>query len=173
MVYVHKRSSPIYKRFNSVVYVLLRDWYAPDIPDRKFIGDTWFAVPAIRKEREDKVFYTLINNNIESIGLMIISEDGRMIRSASNVAETKVTSADLTEIKTQAFNIPEWESLNETPFPYSSMLNTQRIRQRFASTNGDDSSKMFDTSSKNQVFLRLKRKSQRKPCNCGKPVYIG
>jgi hypothetical protein len=171
MIFVHPSSSPL--EFNALVFAMLRQWYTPDLPNHTFTHDTWFAIPAIKRESSGSVNYTLINSKIEATSLMLVTEEGRLLRSTGLTVDNKVTEADLLEIKSKAFDISQWEQAHNVGFPYSSMFNPQRIRERYVALHGDNLAPQVSQESQDPVFNRVKRKVQRKPCNCGKPVYIG
>jgi hypothetical protein len=171
MIYVHDNPGNI--NFNSVVYVFLRYWYTPDLTNHKFTSDSWFAVPAVKVETHNSVKYTLINNKLDFSAMMIVTDNGRLIRANRISIDNKVPSHQVRTIKQEAFSIPNWEHANQKSFPYDTMFDGARVSTRYQERNGTNKNAYFSTDSNNKLFTDIKRSVSPKPCNCGKATYIG
>lgn len=170
MVYVHNSDL----KFNAEVYVFMRSWYTPDLDNHTFTNDTWFIVPAIKSETPTRVNYTIINNKVEFSAMMIITDQGRLIRANRISVDNKVHMNEIRRIRQEAFNIPAWELENQKSFPYSTMFDGNRVTERYNAVNGDVGSKAyFSSDSINKLYTDIKRTVSPKPCNCGKAIYIG
>ncbi len=171
MIYVH--DNPQNLEFNSILYVFMRNWYCPEIPDHPFNGDTWFKVPAIRKETRDSVSYTIINSKIEMSAMMMVSDNGRLLKANRAKVDQKVAPSQLSEIEREAFDIPMWEKANQRPWPYAAMFNSADVNRRYREKNGTNTDAYFSVSSTNKLFTEVKKAVSPKPCNCGKAHYLG
>lgn len=163
MIYVFNRIGSL--EFNTLVYCLMRPWHLPDLPNLPAV-DTWFAVPAVKIGP----IYNIINANFDLAALMIVDEEGRVVKSHRvnlNLAP-KVQGYDLEELKLQAFDIPLWEQTNQKEFPYSTMFDPSRIGQRYSALNPTDNKAMLSSVSTNVVYNKIRETVQPKPCNCGK-----
>lgn len=152
--------------FNTLVYCLMRAWHLPDLPD---IGttDKWFKVPAVKIGP----VYNLINSNFDFTALMMLDQDGRLVKSHRVNLSTapKIDGFELESLQREAFDIPLWEEVNEKEFPYASMFDSTRISQRFVSTGAASNQQaMLASSSSNITYNAIREKVQPKPCNCGK-----
>lgn len=171
MIYVHDNPQGI--EYNSVLYVFLRKWYLPELDNHEFKQDSWFAVPAVRKETRDAVSFTIINSRMEMASMMMVSENGMLLKANRSKLQQKVPSHQLQQIEQQAFNIPAWEKLNQKSFPYEDMFDGKKVQQRYSAVNGSNSDAYFSIASENQLFTEIKKVVSPKPCNCGKAHYIG
>lgn len=171
MIYVH--DNPQGLEFNSILYVFMRHWYCPELPEHSFTGDTWFKVPAIRKETRDNVSYTIINSKIEMSAMMMISDNGRLLKANRVNLDQKVAPHQLQEIEREAFDISMWEKANQQPFPYALMFNSADVNRRYREKNGLNTDVYFSPASSNALFTEIKKAVSPRPCNCGKAHYLG
>lgn len=171
MIYVH--DNPNNLEFNSVMYCFMRSWNCPDIEGFDFKGDTWFAVPAIRRETQRDVSFTIINSKIELTAMMIVADNGMLLKATRVNLQQKVAQHQIEQIVAQAFDISKWEKMHQKSFPYENMFDGKQVQQRYQAKNGTNSEAYFSIASENQLFTEIKKKVSPKPCNCGKPQYIG
>ena len=171
MIYVH--DNPQGLEFNALVYVFQRSWYCPELDNHKFTGDTWFKVPAIRVETRDSVSYTPINSKMEMTAMMMVSDAGMLLRANRTRLQQKVAQHQLIQIEQQAFDIPAWEKINQRSFPYELAHNGKEVQARYRAVNGTSTEAYFSIASENLLFTEIKKVVSPKPCNCGKPQYVG
>ena len=170
MIYVH--DNPQNLEYNALLYVFMRHWYCPELPDHVFHGDTWFKVPAIRVETKDRVSYTIINSKIEMSAMMMLSDNGRLMKANRVNLDQKVPDHQLKEVEREAFDISQWEKANQTSFPYGKMFDSALVNARYRTRNGANTEAYFSISSTNQLFSQIKKVVSPKPCNCGKGHYL-
>jgi len=171
MIYVH--DNPQKLEYNALLYVFMRQWYTPELPNHTFKGDTWFKVPAIRTETMDKVSYTIINLKLEMSAMMIISDNGRLMKANRVNLDQKVAPHQIEQIHEEAFDIPAWEKANQQAFPYDLMFNSAEVNRRYRALNGTSTNAYFSIDSSNSLFKEIKKSVSPKPCNCGKAHYMG
>lgn len=171
MIYVH--DNPQGLEFNSVMYCFMRSWNCPVIPGFDFKGDTWFAVPAIRRETQRDVTFTIINSNIEMTAMMIVADNGMLLKATRVNLQQKVGQHQIEQIVQQAFDISKWEKMHQQTFPYGNMFDGKEVKKRYAAKNGSNTEAYFSIASENSLFTEIKKKVSPKPCNCGKPQYVG
>lgn len=156
-------------QFNALVYCLMRVWHLPDLPNIAK-EDQWFAVPALKNGET----YNIINSNFELTALMMVAEDGRLVKShrVNLSLAPKIDGFELEELKRQAFDIPLWEQTNQQAFPYASMFESSRIGQRYSASSAEAKASVLNSSSNNIVYNKIREQVKPKPCNCGKTRVI-
>ena len=87
--------------------------------------------------------------------------------------EQKVAQHQLIQIEQQAFDIPAWEKINQRSFPYELAHNGKEVQARYRAVNGTSTEAYFSIASENLLFTEIKKVVSPKPCNCGKPQYVG
>ena len=173
MIYVDPSHNSNGIEYNSLMYVFMRKWYLPELPNFEFKNDSWFAVPALRTETRESVSYTIINSRLEMAAMMIVSENGMLLKANRSKLHQKVPDHQLQQIEQQAFNISNWEKINQLPFPYDDMFDGKKVKERYHSANGTNTEAYFSIASENQLFTEIKKVVSPKPCNCGKAHYLG
>ena len=172
-MFVHPDNNPSQLEYNSSMFCFMRSWNCPDIEGFDFKGDSWLAVPALRHETRQSVTFTIINSKIELTAMMIVADNGMLLKATRVNLQQKVPSHQIDQIVAQAFDISKWEKLHNKPFPYENMFDGKQVTRRYAAKNGNNSTEYFSIASENALFTEIKKKVSPKPCNCGKPQYIG
>lgn len=171
MIYVH--DNPQGLNFNAVMYAFMRSWYLPELPNHRFKGDAWIKFPAIRVETPQAITYTPINLKIELSSMMLVNQDARLMRAVKARTDAKLMDFQMRQIESEAFDIPAWEKLNQQAFPYDQMFNAALVNKRYAERNGTSTNAYFSIDSDNTLFKEVRKAVTPKPCNCGKPHYVG
>lgn len=171
MIYVHNNPGKL--EYNSLLYVLIRQWNCPELPNHTFKSDTWFKVPCIRTDAGGNTSFTPVHSRIAYASIMSVTEDGVVIKSIQGSGYSgKLGPADFQELARHSFSIPDWEKLHNAPFPYADMFDSAKVNARYREIKGADSSAYFSKDSSNPLFKVIAAKTSPKPCNCGKPVVI-
>lgn len=149
--------------FNGCVYAYMRKWYCPDTEGLAFEEDTWFKFKAMSVNG----VYTPIHASIELTAMVVIGDDGQMIRAVRMNLNRKIPEAFRIRLEREAFDVTAWEEKNGKQFPYANMFNGGDITRRYG-TEHKGSSMFFSTESKNTLMMDIKKKMSGRPCNCGK-----
>jgi hypothetical protein len=173
MIYVHPDNNPSGLEYNAILYCFMRSWNCPDVEGFDFKGDTWFAVPALRRETQRDVAFTIINSKIEMTAMMIVADNAMLLKATRVNLNQKVAQHQIEQITQQAFDIGKWEKMHSQPFPYENMFDGKLVQKRYQAKNGTNSEAYFSIASENSLFTEIKKKVSPKPCNCGKPQYVG
>ena len=158
--------------YNGYVYAFLRPWYCPELQNHTFNGDTWFKVPAIVAETKDTISYTAINNKVEMSALMLISDNGRLLKTYRTRTDQKVPQFQMQEIERTCFDISQWEQVNQQAFPYALMFEGAKMQARYKAINGATAEAYFSVSSDNKTYQEIRKVASPKPCNCGKKYVV-
>lgn len=128
-IYVYNNPGNI--AFNSYLYAFVRAWYTLDGSN-----DLWLKVPALNSGGS----ILCINSNIESIALLLLADDGTVLKShSSQLRQPKVVdAATLQSIDNSALNVSEWEKQHQEPFPFAEMFDNDKVRERYKQKFGHD-----------------------------------
>lgn len=161
-IYVHDSSID----FNLIVYCFMRAYHLPQIEGQEFpLKDTWFAIPAVKHGP----IVSLVNPNIELTALMMIDEEGRVVKAARvnpNIAPA-LSEFELNAIRKEMFDIPMWEKAQQKSFPYDTMFDKALVATRFKESGATQATAM-NIDSSNITYQEIRKKVQPRPCTtCG------
>lgn len=170
MIYVHDNPGNI--PYNATLYVFMRQWYLPELHNHKFTKDSWLKVPALREETRDSVTYTCINSNFEYTAMMRVTDNGRLVGAARTKPDQPITQLQLDDIARVAFDIPQWERINQMAFPYHEMFDGKLTNARYQALNGTSRAAFFTHETSDPLFREIKKTVSPRPCNCGKGYQV-
>lgn len=161
-IYVH--GSDI--NFNTVVYCFMRSYHLPILDGQELpLQDTWFAVPGVKHGP----MVSLVNPNIELTALMMIDQDGRVVKAhrVNPHVTPPLSGYELEAMKKEAFDIPMWEKSKQMAFPYATMFDKQAVATRFRES-GATPAQAMNIESSNISYTAIRKKIQPRPCTtCG------
>lgn len=174
MIYVHPDNNPGNLEYTHKIFMFVKSWFVP-VEEGVVPNDTWYAVPAIKSQGlAGQTIYTPININIESVSLMIVDEEGKVIKASRVAPGRELPESNLESIKREVFDISDWERGTGQAWPYRKMFDSKLITARYQSKYGTDQTPfqaiMSDT---NNAYNNARASVMARPCNCGKPQYSG
>lgn len=161
-IYVH--DSPV--AFNTYVYAFMRSFHLPELEDQQLpLVDTWFMVPAVKHG----TMVSLANSDIELAALMMIDEDGYVVKGHRVNLQTAppLGQHELDMMKREAFDISMWEKIKQQSFPYATMFNKANIAARYRQSGATPATAM-NIESSNITYQEIRKRVQPRPCTtCG------
>lgn len=174
-MFVHPVNNPANLTYNTSVLMFLRSWYMPFSETGCPNADNWVIVPAIASPLPDTGVdanaqaartYVYPNPNIQLIATAIIDpETGYVTRMARSKANVKIDLRIVDWIKFEALSIPDYEEAKDKPWPYASMFEIPKIRERFHAKYGS-SNTLYDAPIISGTFEKVRKLVATPPCNC-------
>lgn len=170
-MFVHPINNPGNIEFNTTLFMFVKSWFVP-AEEGTSLPDSWLRVPAIQSPglSAGTFIYTPININIETVAMMSVTEEGKVLKASRVDVSQKVIDAEkLAEIREQAIDISAWEQQLDKPWPYRDMFNSQLISARYRNRYGEDRAPFHSIlSDTNVVYNEARASVMARPCNCGK-----
>lgn len=152
--------------FNAIIYCFMRAYHLPQIEGQELpLKDTWFAIPAVKHGP----IVHLVNPNIELSALMMIDQQGRVVKAARVNHQTapQLSEFELGKIRNEMFDIPMWEKTQQKAFPYDTMFEKTLVATRFKESGATPATAM-NIDSSNITYQEIRKKVQPRPCTtCG------
>lgn len=169
-IYVHNNPGNI--TFNSCVLVYVRSWYMPWDPDKdKPMEDTWLRVPAFRSPgASGSDHFVCVNSNLELVSPVVLSdEDSRVLKIGRMKPSKKIAPGLIEAILAEAIDVPDWEYQNKESWPYNTMFDRNKVKERYAKKYGSSGNPFMNVPPSNRNFQLLKKAAMPRPCrSCGK-----
>lgn len=168
-MYVHPDNNPGNIPFDSELYVFVKSWFIP-VEDGGTSEDRWLVIPALKQvDSNGRESYTPININVETIAMMVLTTDGKVVKAPSVPSGKQMPNAEFEAIKRDAFNISEWEKTTSRAWPYAEMTSGKLVRQRYVNKYGNNQAPYGAVLSDSSISYNNARASvMSRPCNCGK-----
>jgi len=158
--------------YNDYIYVFLRSWYMPSVPEFTITGDKWLKLPALRTDMsENRQHYTCCNANAALSALITIAANGSVLRVGRATPNTVCDETVFALIKEDAINVELWERNNNKPWPYDNMFAKTLVKKRYEVVYGTNTTP-FNENINDAAYNAISSKLKPKPCNCGKTKVI-
>lgn len=168
-MYVHPENNPGNIEYNASIYVFVKSWFMPT-ETGAIVSDTWLKIPALKEPALISGYrYTSLNINVETISMMVLTDEGIVIRASDVPPGKQMPIQEFEAIKKDALDIGEWEKTNSMPWPYRKMFDGKAIRERYQQKYGTNQLPFGAVLSDSSVSFNTARAAvMSRPCNCGK-----
>ncbi len=167
-MYVHPDNNPGNIEYDCGLYVFIKSWFMP-VEEGGTSEDRWLFIPALRSRGlADQELFTAININLETVAMMVVTEDGVVTKGASIPPGKKVPKEEFEAVKREALNISEWERATGQAWPYSKMFEGRLVRERYQAKYGSNQAPYGAVLSDTSIsYNNVRRAMMSRPCNCG------
>ncbi len=168
-MYVHPNNNPGNIDFDTSLYVFVKSWFIP-VEEGGTSEDRWLRIAACSStDLQGNLRYTPLNINVETVAMMVLTEEGVLLKAPSVKPGTKMPSAEFEAIKRETFDIGEWEKATQQPWPYAKMFDGKLVRERYQAKYGTNNAPYGAVLSDSSISYNAARRAvMSRPCNCGK-----
>lgn len=168
-MFVHPDNNPGNIDYNSSLYMFVKSWFLPTEEGSTMV-DTWLRIPALKSENLSGGYsYTSLNINVDTISMMVVTEEGTVLKASSVPPGKVLPSAEFEAVKRDALDVSEWERTRNTPWNYRMMFDSKSIRERYQLRYGNNTAPYGAVLSDTSISYNSARRAvMSRPCNCGK-----